>query len=131
MPSNSLQTWLTIRATDLDDLETAFPRAAAHRLSRTAQQLIRAYALMLSAQFQAFCRDLHSECLDHMIHSITPVALFAIVEDEFRWNRKLDQGNPTPGNIGADFGRLGISFWPAVQGIASAVPRRRVQLEEM
>ena len=30
------------------------------------------------------------------------------------FGRKLDHGNPNAGNLGADFGRLGLPFWSAV-----------------
>jgi hypothetical protein len=39
-----------------------------------------------------------------------------LVRRQFITARKLDSGNPNPGNIGADFDRLEISFWPAVVG---------------
>lgn len=40
--------------------------------------------------------------------------------------RKLDSGNPNAGNIGSDFDRFGIKFWPAL-GLYSRYtePRRR------
>jgi hypothetical protein len=38
-----------------------------------------------------------------------------IVHSELTRERKLDRGNPTPGNIGTDFGRLGMTFWNDVK----------------
>jgi hypothetical protein len=29
-------------------------------------------------------------------------------------NRKIDRGNPNPDNIGSDFNRFGLTFWPQV-----------------
>src|SRR6266851_2196672 len=110
MPSLSLQTWSARRIVELDGIESALRSLGAPRRQIATQQVVRAYALLLTAQFQGFCRDLHSECIDQMIHGITPPMLYAIVQDEFLWNRKLDLGNPNAGNIGTDFGRLGISF---------------------
>ena len=31
------------------------------------QQINRAYAVLLASEFQGFCRDLHSECVDHVL----------------------------------------------------------------
>ena len=33
---------------------------------------------------------------------------------EFHFGRKLDTGNPNPGNIGNDFNRFGFDFWSAL-----------------
>lgn len=38
-------------------------------------------------------------------------------------NRKLDQGNPGPGNLGSDFGIFGASFWPEVQRLDPGILR--------
>jgi hypothetical protein len=37
------------------------------------------------------------------------------LQSEFFQFRKLDKGNPNPGNIGSDFNRLGMAFWPDVE----------------
>ena len=29
--------------------------------------------------------------------------------------RRLDRGNPTAGNLGSDFGMLGMDFWPSLK----------------
>ena len=64
--------------------------------------------MLLSGQFPGFCRDLHTECVDHLAGIIPNVPLQAIFLAEARRDRKLDKGNPSPGNIGQDFNRLGI-----------------------
>jgi hypothetical protein len=46
---------------------------------------------------------------------VTPAALRMPLRVEFAFNRKIDRGNPNPGNIGADFNRLGLVFWDEVQ----------------
>jgi hypothetical protein len=131
MGSVSLQTWSSLRSAELDEIETvAVQEGGARRGGRAAQQLLRGYTLLLSAQFQGFGRDLHSECVDALIQSISPGPLRLIVKDEFLWNRRLDQGNPTPGNIGSDFGRLGISFWREADAVSATAPHWRLQLEE-
>jgi hypothetical protein len=79
-----------------------------------AQQVNQAYVLLLSAQFQRFCRDLHTECVDHLASGLGPATIRTIFRRQLRLGRKLDTGNPNPGNIGSDFDRFEMSFWPAV-----------------
>src|SRR5262245_1753645 len=131
MPSVAIQTWSGKRLTELNATEVANRSWVRGRQNVAAQQLLRAYTLLLSSQFQGFCRDLHTECIDHLIRAVIPTSLRAILRDEFQWNRKLDSGNPTPGNIGLDFGRLGMSFWPDLDAADSQTPSRRILLEEM
>jgi len=84
----------------------------------------------LSSQFQGFCRDLHSECIDHLL-AATPLGLQAVLRTQFLWGRTLDRGNPNPGNIGSDFGRFGLAFWTAVHNHHHLNQRRRQYLEEL
>jgi hypothetical protein len=95
------------------------------------QQINRAYAILLASQFQGYCRDLHSECVDHLVNSLTPVALQPIVRDEFTRNRQLDKGNAQPRSLGSDFGRLGVDFWAQVCAQDTRNPDRRTQLDEL
>jgi hypothetical protein len=45
--------------------------------------------------------------------------------------RKLDRGNPNPGNIGADCNRLRLMFWPTVDVDHPRNPQRKALLEEL
>ena len=87
-----------------------------------------AHALSASRRnFRALSRSI-PECLDH---GSSPINLrpFTIVEDEFRWNRKLIKAIP-PGNLGPTLGDWAFLFWRAVQNISRRA-RRRLQLEEL
>lgn len=121
MPSVSYQHWTTVRAAVLDDIEAA--RAAiggsGNVRRAAAQQINRAYAVLLSAEFQGFCKDLHRECADHFT-TLVPAAIKDVVEQQFLSHRLLDRGNPNPGNIGADFNRLGLKLFDEA---AKADPR--------
>ena len=44
-------------------------------------------------------------------------------------HRRLDVGNPNPGNIGADFNRLGLSFWDQAIAENARNPNRKAALE--
>jgi hypothetical protein len=63
MPSISWQTWSTSRTADLDEIENAHRSVVGTGRDRrvATQQINQAYAVLLSSQFQAFCRDLHTE----------------------------------------------------------------------
>jgi hypothetical protein len=132
MPSNSLVRWQGERARALQEIESAHARVGGtHRGRRYAtRQINYAYATLLSSHFQGFCRDLHSESIDHVIGAV-PAQLQSFLRAELVWNRSLDRGNPHPGAIGSDFNRLGIDFWAEVYALSGANPRRRQLLQEL
>jgi hypothetical protein len=133
MPSLSLQRWLAQRAASLDDLE------AAHRSMRgsgpgaraATQQINQAYAVLLSGQFQGFCRDLHSERADHLVLPVADPDLREMLRSNLLVNRKLDRGNPNAGNLGADFNRFSLAFWSLVEAHRTATTARKAALEEL
>jgi hypothetical protein len=45
--------------------------------------------------------------------------------------RKLDKGNPNPGNIGADFNRFGLPFWDEVKNLDVRNVGRRNHLTDL
>ncbi len=102
----------------------------AGRRRHATQQIIQGYLVLLSSHFQRFCRDLHSEAAGHLLRSVDP-KIFSAVYGVLITGRKLDQGNPNPGNLGADFGRLGMSFWPDVKALHVRNERRLALLESM
>jgi hypothetical protein len=116
MSSRSLLVWQTTRAAELDSIAAAHAAIGGSGRGRrwATAQINQAYAVLLSSQFQGFCRDLHSECVDCLVRSVTSAVLQTVLQREFTWARKLDTGNPNPGNIGSDFVRLGSNFWPVV-----------------
>jgi hypothetical protein len=118
MPSISLLQWRVERAAALDEIAHAHATVGGTERGRryTTQQINRAYAMLLASQFQGFCRDLHSECVDHFLAVIAPPpALSNLVRAEFTRARQLDRGNPQPSSLGADYGRLGIDFWSELE----------------
>jgi hypothetical protein len=133
MPSRSLLTWYADGRRALDEIE------AAHRAvgragpgSRyAAQQINQAYVLLLSSRFQRFCRDLHTECSEHLARGISPLPMRIMLQRQLMERRKLDAGNPNPGNIGSDFDRFELSFWPAVLGLDPQNKARQALLVAM
>jgi hypothetical protein len=96
------------------------------------QQINQAYAVMLSSQFQLFCRDLHTEAADVLTQTArAPDVRLTILRAAITEGRKLDSGNPNPGNIGSDFDRLGFSFWGELNLTFPDMTRWRNSLEEL
>ena len=82
MPSHSLVRWNGERADALDEIENAHVMVGGTERGRryATQQINYSYAALLSGHFQGFCRDLHSECVDHVV---------AIANALFRFQRTL------------------------------------------
>lgn len=133
MPSVALQTWNTGRIAELDEVENAHHSVGGTGPGRRylTQQINHAYALLLAAQFQGFCRDLHTECAQYLVQSISPLSAQPSVLRSLILNRALDRGNPTPANIGADFNRFAFLFWDAVDSLDMRHPQRRSALDEL
>ena len=113
MPSESLKRWINERIDALNEIEDAHESVGGSLRGRryATQQINYAYAVILSGQFQAFCRDLRSESVDYLV-TVVPAVLQDSLRVEFLLNRTLDRGNPHPGGISSDFRRLGVDFWP-------------------
>lgn len=133
MPSGALANWNSARSTALDELELAHRSVGGTGPGRryATQQINQAYAMLLSSQFQGFCRELHTECVDHFVGAVSPQTLHSPLRLEFMFARKLDKGNPSPGNVGADFNRLGIQFWDKVLAADPKHMERKEKLEEL
>lgn len=87
--------------------------------------------MLLSSQFQGFCRDLHSEAVDFLVGTVTPTPLGHVVRSMLLQGRKLDHGNPNPANLGSDFGRLGMRFWPSVHAFDRRNAGRQTELDSL
>jgi hypothetical protein len=133
MPSRSRRTWKADARRALNELE-AVRRSiggSGHGRRLAIQQINQAYVVLLSSWFQAYCRDLHTECIDHLIQFVEPVAAKGFLRRRLMDGRRLDSGNPNPGNLGSDFGRLGVEFWPEIQVHDSAARARQDALDSL
>jgi hypothetical protein len=139
MASKSLITWRTEASLALDELEAAHSAIGGHGPGRryATQQINFAYTVLLCGRFQAFCRDLHSECADYLAFggssrgSLIVTPRTKVFRALLTQSRKLDTGNPNPGNLGSDFGRLGIQFWDAMRANRPTNIRRQAMLEQL
>lgn len=132
VPSAALNRWNTVGQQALDEIEEAHRAVGgAGRGRRYATlQVNHAYVALLSSQFQGFCRDLHTEAIA-VIVGAAPAVLRPIFRNTLVQGRKLDHGNPNPGNLGSDFGRLGMEFWRSVTALDRRNPARQAALETL
>jgi hypothetical protein len=131
MPSDVYRKWATARARALDEMAQAHTAVGGTGPGRrhATQQVNQSYAVLLAAQFQGFCRDLHSECVDALVGAIAPAAVQDMVEIALLVGRQLDRGNAHPGSLGADFGRFDLIFWSEVESYNPRNPARKDLLE--
>lgn len=133
MPSVSLHVWRTVRRAALDEMEAAHRSAGGTGPGRryATQQINQAYAVLLSSQFQGFCRDLHSECANYFVQSVPAglpqTALRNVLVDHLR----LNTGNPNPENIRDDYNRFGLVFWDEVKNLDIRNQARRARLVDL
>lgn len=116
MPSDALLAWQNERVPRLQNVEAdCLYLELLHAADPDrVQEYVRSYAVLLSSEFQGFCRDLHTECADRLVDSVNPDALRGVLRLQSIYGRKLATGNANAGNLGADFNRYGLDFWPAV-----------------
>lgn len=116
MPSAAKGEWDTTAKSRLDELERV--HADAHGTGRGrrwgTQQLNRSLFVVLVAQFQTYCRDLHDEAT--AVHKAAANERQAeVLGTLLTQGRKLDVHNPQPAALGSDFGRLGFKFVDALK----------------
>ncbi len=101
MPSDALLVWQTNRIPRLQNVEAdCLHLEVLHAADPDrVQEYIRSYAVLLSSEFQGFCRNLHSECADRLVDSVHPVALRGILRSQCVYGRKLDGGNANAANL--------------------------------
>ena len=134
MPSRSLIRWQNEQRAALDQIVAAHAAIGGAGPGRryATQQINQAYVMLLSSQFQSFCRNLHSETVDHVCG---PVGAGGPRLDLLRLRlmagRKLDKGNPNPSNIGEDFWFFDLDLWGAVRGSSTLNRRRQQYLEDL
>ncbi len=136
MPSKALARWQTVAQRQLDELLDAHRAIGGtgpgRRLATT--QVNHAFAVLLQSQFQRYCRDLHSEAVDHLCARLLedgPEWAEVLARKRLTEQRKLDRGNANPGNLGADFGQFEMSFWNDVYRQDGRNRRRRAKLDAL
>lgn len=114
--SHSLRKWTAERLPALRELDLARRGLAGSERGRrfAIRQIHESYVVLLASHFQGFCRDLHDECAAAFVRSAPEGVLRNGFHAVMILGRKLDGGNANPGNIGSDFARFGLAFWPTL-----------------
>jgi hypothetical protein len=132
--SVALEEWRGASARSLDEIESL------HRLveetSPSAPALIRqityAYAASILAQFQRYCRAVHTEAVDALVAVMPgPAALAAVFGGVMVERRFLDRANPTPSNLNRDFMRFRFKLWTNIEADDGRNRRRKEKLTQL
>jgi hypothetical protein len=124
MPSASLVRWQTDRLPSLAELDTQCTAtlALARPNPRLAEENLRGYVVLLSAHFQGFARDLHSQTAQVITSKVRP-SLQPLIQAHFSAHRALDHGNPNAENIAKDFDRFGLDLKAKLASDPANAPR--------
>ena len=76
-------------------------------------------------------RGLHSEAVAFIVNHTSPASVSDALHLMMSQGRKLDLGNPNPGNVGSDFARFGMDFWSAVKALDARNQRRQDALQDL
>jgi hypothetical protein len=110
MASVALQDWQNNRTRRLSEIDaqsdTTFGLTPVPDL---ADENLRGYVMLLSAHFQGFCRDLHSECIQ-VFSNAAPAHLQSVIQRQCRAGRDLDGANPKMESIRKDFERFDLDL---------------------
>ena len=130
MASNALMEWRTTARGRLKELEDLHVRATGPLPGRrrNTEQFNRGLLVALMAQFQGFCRALHSEAVDVHVAAASPHQK-DLLRRLLTQGRKLDEGSPRRSALGADFGRFGFPFIDAVKAESVAATAALDSLE--
>jgi hypothetical protein len=133
MSSRALANWQTRSRKVLDEVEAAHAVVGGGRGARAfaRQQINQAYVVLLSSQFQRFCRDLHSDAADFLTTQPAFAPLAGVLTAALSQGRRLDSGNANPGNIAYDFHRFGFDIWVLARQRDSRTENRREKLEAL
>lgn len=133
LSSRALQQWEKTAGTALNEIEVAHRAIVGRGRGRqfATLQVNHAYAVLLSSQFQAFSRSLHSEAVDFLATAPAEAWPGGMLRVLMTRGRKLDYGNPNPGNLGADFSRIGMPFWEHIRRGDKRAEAGQRRLEEL
>ena len=131
--SRSLENWRGESSGVLNEIEVVHAKVEGTSVGRRVltQQVNFAYAALITAHFQRYCRSVHSESSQIVVATVSDEALAGVLEGLLTENRALDRGNPTSGNLGSDFRRFGFAFWEAVEKDDKRSKKRKAKLDQL
>ena len=96
--------------------------ATAHPANPQAiDENLRGFVMLLSAHFQGFCRDLHTQCAQAVATAV-PAAMLLMFQTLCGNDRALDGSNPKYASIKADFERFGFDLTYALTADPALTP---------
>ena len=124
MPSIAKATWDDVAAVCLDELEQQCRACSttANPNSVLLEENLRAYVILLSGHFQAFCRDLYSECAIALALSV-PLPMKVAIQTQCLTRRELEKGNARSETLKIEFDRFGLNLAAEFALDASNAPR--------
>lgn len=133
MTSVALHTWNTQASSALDEIVAAHRAVARSSPGQrmATREINHAYAVLLSSQFQRFCRDLHTEAVEIVVSRVSFPLIADLLRARMLEARRLDRGNPNPGNLGVDFARLGMDLWRKVKALHKRNEGRQTVLSDL
>jgi hypothetical protein len=133
MASAALEEWRGASREVLDEIELVHGRVEGTGAGRRVltRQVNYAYAALTLAHFQRYCRALHTDATRALVAAVPDPALALVLGGLLTENRFLDKGNPTPSNLGRDFGRFGFKFWDEIEADDRRNKRRKAKLGQL
>jgi hypothetical protein len=113
MPSKALLDWQTNRVSRLGDSQCDATSVLVPPNPQLADENLRGFVMLLSAHFQGFCRDLHSECVQAVADAVAQPMRF-MIQTQCVAGRELDGANPRYDVIRKDFERFGLDLRAAL-----------------
>jgi hypothetical protein len=131
--SVALEEWNGPSRDALDEIELVHARVGGTGVGRRVltQQVNYAYAALIAAHFQRYCRAVHTEAANALVSAVPDPALAEVLGGLLVARRSLDQGNPTPGNLSRDFSRFGFDLWSKVEADDRRNRRRKEKLGQL
>lgn len=130
MPSPALADWTSLGLARLDELEAVHTGVTGRRPGRRwgTEQLNRSLFVVLVAQFQTYCRDLHDAAVEVEIAVAHPQQT-TVLRTLLVQGRKLDTQTPRAAALGSDFGRLGFDLVAALKAEGTVTQQALAQLD--
>jgi hypothetical protein len=95
------------------------------------EQIAYAYVTALAAQFQLYCRAVHSETALAIARGIPNRTLADIFKRYVMEGRRLDRGNANAANLASDFRRFELNFWDVILAHRRRNQNRKKKLEQL
>lgn len=115
MPSHALIRWQTDRLARLNRIEAqnVAVNAALPPDPALIDENLRGFVLLLSAHFQGFCRDLHTECIQAASNAV-PAPMLLMFQTLCEQGRELARANAKYSSIKSDFERFDFDLTSAL-----------------